>query len=229
MVGQGTYYKNIDDLLEIGEAEIQLMYVPFYCINHKTECEIGTGTRAFKDKYVASEHEEVIPEINERFTFAKPVMEVQAPADKYFYDAEKSLSEQNDYIKNCLFENYSLQVLFQFEFRKLNAVLDKKILEEKISNPKPLLDAEYQKFYDSKKETLLKLKDGKELINFVTEQTSTHNKDIASSFLCWAGIYGMKTSNPEYKCDYLFFDYSEHANQTSIKSFHNKTGKEIPW
>ena len=131
--------------------------------------------------------------------------------------------------KNCLFENYSLQVLFQFEFRKLNAVLDKKILEEKISNPKPLLDAEYQKFYDSKKETLLKLKDGKELINFVTEQTSTHNKDIASSFLCWAGIYGMKTSNPEYKCDYLFFDYSEHANQISIKSFHNKTGKEIPW
>ena len=134
MVGQGTYYKNIDDLLEIGETEIQLMYVPFYCINNKTECEIGTGTRAFKDKYVASEHVEVIPEINERFTFAKHVMEVQAPADKYFYDAEKPLSEQNDYIKNCLFENYSLQVLFQFEFRKLNAVLDKKILEKKSKN-----------------------------------------------------------------------------------------------
>ena len=63
MVGQGTYYKNIDDLLEIGEAEIQLMYVPLYCINHKTRCDLGTGTRAFKDKYVASEHEEVIPEI----------------------------------------------------------------------------------------------------------------------------------------------------------------------
>ena len=188
MVGQGTYYKNIDDLLEIGEAEIQLMYVPLFCINHKTRCDLGTGTRAFKDKYVASEHEEVIPEINERFTFAKHVMEVQAPADKYFYDAEKSLSEQNDYIKNCFFENYSLQVFFQFEFRKLNAVLDKKILEEKIQEPKPLLDEEYQKFYDSKKGTLLKLKDGKELINFITEQTSTHNKDIASFFLCWAGI-----------------------------------------
>ena len=71
MVGQGTYYKNIDDLLEIGETEIQLMYVPFFCINHKTRCDLGTGTRAFKDKYVASEHEEVIPEINERFTFCK--------------------------------------------------------------------------------------------------------------------------------------------------------------
>ena len=73
------------------------------------ECEIGTGTRAFKDKYVASEHEEVIPEINERFTFAKHVMEVQAPSDKYFYNAEKPLAEQNEYIRNCIFDHKSLQ------------------------------------------------------------------------------------------------------------------------
>ena len=142
MVGQGTFFKNIDDLLEIGESEIQLMYVPLFCINHKTRCNLGTGTRAFKDKYVASEHEEVIPEINERFTFAKPVMEVQAPADKYFYDAEKPLSEQNDYIKNCIFDHKSLQTLFQLESQKLNEILDKKILEEKISDPKTFLDAE---------------------------------------------------------------------------------------
>ncbi len=77
--------------------------------------------------------------------------------------------------------------------------LTKKYLKKKIQEPKPLLDEEYQKFYDSKKETLLKMKDGKELINFITGQTSTHNKDIASSFLCWTGIYGMKTSNSKYK------------------------------
>ena len=53
--------------------------------------------------------------------------------------------------------------------------------------------------------------------------------DLASDFVCWTGIYGMKTVNPKYDFDYLFFDYSEHANQISIKSFHNKTGKEIPW
>ena len=209
MVGQGTYYKNIDDLLEIGEAEIQLMYVPFYCINHKTECEIGTGTRAFKDKYVASEHEEVIPEINERFTFAKHVMEVQAPSDKYFYNAEKSLAEQNDYIRNCIF--------------------DKKILEEKIPDPKKFLDEEHKKFYEEKKQILLKLQNGKEFIYFITYQTPTRNMDLASDFICWTGIYGMKTVNPKYDFDYLFFDYSEHANQIHIKCFHNKTGKEIPW
>ena len=229
MVGQGTYYKNIDDLLEIGETEIQLMYVPFFCINHKTRCDLGTGTRAFKDKYVASEHEEVIPEINERFTFAKPVMEVQAPADKYFYDAEKPLAEQNEYIRNCIFDHKSLQTLFQIEYRKLNEILDKKIFEEKIPDPKTFLDEEHKKFYEEKKELLLRLQNGKEFIYFITYQTPTRNMDLASDFVCWTGIYGMKTSNPKYDFDYLFFDYSEHANQTSIKCFHNKTGKEIPW
>ncbi len=117
METMGKFHKNIDNLLEIGEAEIQLMYVPLYCINLKTRCDLGTGTRAFKDKYVASEHEEVIPEINERFTFAKHVMEVQALADKYFYDAKKSLSEQNDYIKTAF-----LKIIpFKFYF-SLNSV-----------------------------------------------------------------------------------------------------------
>ena len=119
--------------------------------------------------------------------------------------------------------------MFHLEFRKLNEILDKKILEEKIPDPKTFLDAEHKKFYEEKKELLLKLQNGKEFIYFITYQTPTRNMDLASDFVCWTGIYGMKTSNPKYDFDYLFFDYSEHANQIHIKCFHNKTGKEIPW
>ena len=226
METKGTYYKDITALQDLGKEEYQTMYSPFYNLAHKTKHELGTGTGCFKDKRTAAEHELIHPEMM-RFQVSKEVMEFDAPADKYFYEAEKPLSEQNDYIKNCIFDSYSLQVLFQFEFRKLNAVIEKKISDENITDTKAFIAEEYNKFYDKKKKILLQLKDGKEFIDFITEQTATHNKDISSAFICWTGIYGMKTNDKNCEFEYLLFDYTEHACSTNIFAFNKNTNEEF--
>lgn len=229
MKAKGTFYKDIFELKELGKNECQIIYTPYSYLTSKTRNELGTGVACYKDKKIAAEHEIIHPELNERFIINKKIEESEIPSDKYFFEAEKPLSEQNEYIKNCIFDSYSLQVLFQFEFRRLNTVLDRKILEEKIPDAKTFLTEEYQKFYDEKKEILLKLKDGKEFVNFITEQTETNSRDIASAFICWTGIYGMKAGCELYDFDYLLYDFSEHSLPTGIKLFNQDTLEEIEW
>ena len=221
MEEKSNYYKNVLQLDD--EGELQELFSPFNYIHDKLRTELGTGVGLFKTLPEALKH----GDRNEQFSNIQyGVMGVEIPKDKYFYDAEKPLNEQNEYIKTCLFDSYALQILFQFEFRKLNAELEKEFNEKGANDFKTILDSKYNEFYEIKKNILLEIKTGKELIDFIARQTAKNDKDIASAYLCWTGIYGIKTNNNEYPFEYLLFDFQEHASTTGFKTFDTKETEE---
>lgn len=220
MEEKSRYYKDMFQLDK--ENELQTLFSPYCYVHEKRRYDLGTGVGFFKSLSDALKHDEY-PEIYEP---CYGVMEVEVPKDKYLYDAEKPLADQDDYIKNCLFDSYALQILFQFEFKKLNDELGKQIKEENITDTKTFLDKNFSDFYEKKKAILLEIKDGKELIDFVAAQTAKNDKDIASAYISWAGIYGIKTTNPEYPFEYLIFNFKEHCNITGAKEFESKETNE---
>lgn len=217
MEEKSRFYKDVLQLHE--ENELQELFSPFNYIHDKISSNLGTGTGLFKSLPDALRH----GDRNENFSNIQyGVMGVEVPKDKYFYDAKKPLCDQNKYIQDCLFDSYALEVLFQFEFNRLKNKITWKIAEDKIVDTKKYRDEAFKKFYEEKKKKLFQIKSGEELINFVAMQTGKNDKVLASTFLCWSGIYGMRTSNPEAPFEYLLFDFSEQASTTGFRMFETR-------
>ena len=143
MEEKSRYYKDVLQLHE--ENELQELFSPFNYIHDKISTNLGTGTGLFKSLSNALRH----GDRNEYFSNIQyGVMGVEVPEDKYFYDAEKPLCDQNKYIQDCLFDSYALEVLFQFEFNRLKNKITWKIAEDKIVDTKKYRDEAFKKFYE---------------------------------------------------------------------------------
>lgn len=142
--------------------------------------------------------------------------DILIPSDEYLLDLYKPLEEQSTIIKTALHNSTNIQTLFYGEA----LAMDSRLKEYLKTVPQNDQFVEYQKemnyFVEKKYNCLKELKDGKDLIEFITSCTKTKDVLIAVSFLSnQCGIYGCKYKD-EYGERIMIYDAQQNIQISEL-------------
>lgn len=141
---------------------------------------------------VAYDEKIAIEESQAQNTVSINWLKIEIPNDLYYLDLNKSFEEQSDFVKNSIFDNESLKIIFQNELKSVSQNISKTLQNlQPGNNQKAYINQMTNIFYEDKRKFIQKLS-VIAYINFLNTQNIHHNADQTSGYLHKCGIKGVK-------------------------------------
>ncbi len=175
----------------------------------------GVGVVAAFDEEVAMQDSFRIKELDVKNEW----WEIMIPEMDTFLNLDLLVEHNSEKVKNCLYSQDSLTMLFYDEIQEFNKILDEtvKAKSDDESQYERIAKDEIKAFFDSKKQELKKFMTVDSLIQFINEKAGNGGMIVASSFLFMQGINGIiYESNGSQRI--LIFDAKRTIETVQLKS-----------